>query len=306
MILKSKLHLRLVVNTLTIASKNAPFGRSTRNKLLAFVAGVKFSEKSMNKLFGILILLFSSSVNSDELKDIFYGWGLVETPVEAILDLKKRDRESSEDLRIMWDRHVLSDSDGKLVLKIDDDYSRKTHLSFGTITYSSIDQGEFGGELGYTIDGKYTPILKGNVRQLILYGDKIYILEGLDHMMSRGAVYVIPDAGAPTVPHRITLLPESPKAALITKQGQLVIVGSNGIYRVSEDYFDISYWNAFWSGVFLWGPTSIVERDNKFLIGLPKGVAVLELNFFEDPTIKLYMTNEFNKSIQPTANASVD
>jgi hypothetical protein len=39
---------------------------------------------------------------------------------------------------------------------------------------------------------------------------------------------------------------------------------------------------------------------------LPKGVAVLELNFFEDPTIKLYMTNEFNKSIQPTANASVD
>lgn len=123
-------------------------------------------------------------------------------------------------------------------------------------------------------------------------------------MMSRGAVYVIHDAGAPTVPHRITLLPESPKAALITKQGKLVIVGSNGIYRVSEDYFDISYWNAFWSGVFLWGPTSIVERDNKFLIGLPKGVAVVELNFFEDPTIKLYMTNEFNKSIQPTANAS--
>lgn len=232
---------------------------------------------SMKNIFVILVFTISLNASAEELQKIFSGWGLSKTPVQAILDLKDRSSASPyKDMRVKRDRHIISKINGKIDLKINDDYPRETKLVVGDITYSSFDKGEFGGELGYSINGKYTPLLKGNVRQLILFGEKLYILEGLDHMISRGAVYAISDAKSPTTPERITMLPESPKASLVNEGGQLIIAGSNGIYIVSDYFFYIAYWDAIWNDIFLWGPTSIVEKDNKILIGLPKGIAVLE------------------------------
>ncbi|WP_157954124.1 hypothetical protein [Microbulbifer sp. A4B17] len=263
----------------------------------------------MRYLFSLSFILYALSASSNELEKILESWSLSKTPVEIIENIKRQDRdpESYEDLRIKWDRHVVYKSDGKLKLKIERNPHSSTELEIGEFLYRSIDKGEFGGELGYTYRGEYFPLLEGNVRKLILYGEKLYILEGLDHMMSRGVVYVIPDAENPSHPERVTLLPEAPNEALITDDGFLLIVGDNGLYFVSDDFFSILYWNAFWSGIYLWGPTSVVEYTDKYLIGLPKGVAVVELiSPFEPPKIELYMTNEFNKSIQPTAKASAD
>ncbi|MFS1524735.1 hypothetical protein ACL7TT_11565 [Microbulbifer sp. 2304DJ12-6] len=257
----------------------------------------------------LALSLYSMCSISKELGEILTEWNLSKTPIEEIYELNEKSRapNSYEDLRIKWDRHVIYKANGALELKINDNASRNTQLTIGDITYSSIDKGEFGGELGYTHEGSYKPLLKGNVQELITDGPKLYILEGLDHMLSRGAVYVIPNMKKPSTPQLVTLLPDSPKAGLITKPGNLVVVGSNGLYFVSANYLEIVYWNAFWSGIYLWGPTSIVKYEHKFLIGLPKGVAVVELEApFHPPKIELYMTNEFNKSMQPTANASAD
>jgi hypothetical protein len=98
-------------------------------------------------------------------------------------------------------------------------------------------------------------------------------------------------ASSPTKPERITLLPEEPLAATISRKGVIFIVSSSGVVSMpSDNVLNIIYWNAFWSGVFQWGgPTSIVVYKENILIGLPHGIAVIESEMYREQKIKLYM-----------------
>ncbi|WP_045857947.1 hypothetical protein [Teredinibacter purpureus] len=251
------------------------------------------------KYFLLLTLFVSQLTVAQSIDETLSGWGLSKYPIEKILALKANDLKSSSDDRVMWDRHILSKEDGKLKLRIEDSYRYNIESKIDDVLYSSQDKGEFGGELGATIDGVYKKLMDGNVRELIRYGNSLYVVEGLGHLgLSRGSVYLIEDVTEPKTPKRVTLLPEAPAAALLSENGNLIIAGDRGVYSISEGYFsslNILYWDAFWSRIFLWGPTSIVEYEGKYLIGLPQGVAVLEASIYGQPKIALYMKKEFNK-----------
>lgn len=183
--------------------------------------------------------------------------------------------------------------DTSLVFGTRDEKRSNSLFDAGTVKYVGVDRGEFGGGLylnEYKQDEK--PFFSANIKALIPINDDLYIISGTAHMnFSGGAIHVIRNYKVPTTPIQITLLPDAPSAILIKKSWngseQIIMAGHSSLMEFTPDsQIQIIAFKAFWRGLY---PSSIVEYNKSYYIGIRSGVAVVTPEF-NRTTIRYFVT----------------
>lgn len=173
--------------------------------------------------------------------------------------------------------------DKSLVISNGEEKRSNPVFDAGTVKYVGVDRGEFGGGL-YLNEYKQneTPFFSANIKALVPINGDLYIVSGTAHMnSSRGAIHVIRDYKNPTPPIQITLLPDAPDAISVQKTWQgsekIVIAGHSSLMEFTPDSeIEIVAFNAFWAGLY---PSSIVEYNKSYFIGIRSGIAVITPEF---------------------------
>ncbi|UTW45936.1 hypothetical protein KFE80_03255 [bacterium SCSIO 12696] len=249
------------------------------------------------KFLLIVSFVFSNCVSAQSVGELLEGWKLRELPVEAVLqyrDKKHRNKFVIED-------HTLTDNSGNIALSYGRRSKSNLSVSVRNAKFISVNKGEFGGEFGVEVNGVYTKLMEGNVTNLIHTGDALVVVEGISHLsLTRGAVYIMDDVANPEPPKILTMLPEKPSASFIDSDGRLMVATDLGVYGITagpRGRLDILYRKAFWARIFARGPTSIVEFEGNYLIGLAGGVAVVEKGRFEIPKVRFFATENLIRTI---------
>lgn len=102
--------------------------------------------------------------------------------------------------------------------------------------FDSIDNGEFGGELFFTQGSKRQTILKENIIALAKQDDRIIVVAGLDHMLSRGDIFEL--TRGPTglwEAKKLFRLPGAPDHVLLAPDGAIGMHGYFGSVLYKPD-----------------------------------------------------------------------
>ncbi len=170
---------------------------------------------------------------------------------------------------------------------------RTNNFKTSKIEFRGTNMGEWGGELtAKKDDGSAEILIKDNVVSIIPANDVLYAFTGLAHLsMDRGAVYKITSIDSSPKVEKLTLLPQAPAAVLVDQREQrfttFIIFTSGGVSTLSPKYSNLSVpaTNLFWASLY---PNSAVQENNRFLIGIRSGVAVVELNYNKLRSIRYF------------------
>lgn len=234
------------------------------------------------KYFLIFIVALPPLLSSaDALEKVIKKSGLVK---QQFPKANKLDRVKNSD----W-RYCVSKDKDKIKIQRVRTYCSKHKLFTNTKRgkFVGTDNGEWGGELSVVFpSGKSKTLLHKNILNLQSDGQFVYVFTGISHLSAReGAIYRVNLMSKNMKAERLTLLPSTP----------FIIIGEPiGLKHYMRFYLFISdclisfspYRNGdlrveakfeFPDGIY---PSSAVKIDNKMLVGLTSGVAVIELQPF--------------------------
>jgi len=216
--------------------------------------------------------------------------------------------ENIERMQYFLNIHYVSLENGQLTIKYEGDNINKLIHEESTFKYIGTDKGEFGGELKVQyLDGTEIKLMAENIVELMPIDESLYVIAGVGHLISRGSLHIIPNRSIPQTPQRLTILPEDPLHVVLHERRdslirQLSLVGHSGLTRVSlsekyphMDWMDILYWDAFWEHKMR--PTSFVYYEGQYYVGLPHGVAVLDLRYSPRTIVFYANKNTLNAEI---------
>lgn len=141
------------------------------------------------------------------------------------------------------------------------------------------DNGEFGGSLyWFSEDGKQSRLVSNHsVKSFLKVDNKIFALEGLDHMgVDRGSILSISLSAGNWVADNYVKFPNDPKAIGNDSKGNLIVVSGSSILSISNAT-TITVLNSFEE----WKPsiwqTDLIIKDDIAYIGMNDGVYKLNL-----------------------------
>lgn len=233
-----------------------------------------------------MLSIFSTSAWSDDIELLLKKQGFMEAQVPQADSKEQNLANHSPSYFVSIHNESLA------INQIQRPHKEHIIVDAGMVKYIGVDKGEWGGGLYLDqYDPEAKPFFYGNIQALIPIKDDLYIISGLAHFVfSSGAIHVIRDYKKPSQPQLLTLLPDAPSAVLLTQSGKnsLKIVLA-GHFSLMEFYPDkelrILAYNTFWETLY---PTSIVEWNNNYYIGIRSGVAVVK-PLFHSSTIRYFI-----------------
>jgi len=148
---------------------------------------------------------------------------------------------------------------------------------------------EKGGTLTFKPTNSATKsieIKRGNIKFIFVYKDKIYFIEGLEHLtINNGALYELENTNENFTYKKIIDFEDAPEAFTIYHDKLLIATHAN-FYVVNDFKKELLFKETFWSGLY---PNSIAALDEKnVFIGIRSGIVKLDLT---TKTLKFYKNN---------------
>jgi hypothetical protein len=234
----------------------------------------------------IVINIFSSLVYADDIQELMLNRGYVEKIISEVESWNTANRAQSTFVKL----------DNSLVITQDEELERSVYFDTGTVKYIGIDHGEWGGGLYLDNYSKNKePLFSANIRALVPINNDLYIVSGLAHMGSRrGAIHVIRNYNIPTKPIQVTLLPDAPQSIALGKSRRgskaIVIAGYSSLMEfVPDSDLKIMVFDAFWSSLY---PSSIVQIESNYFIGIRSGVAVINIENRYSTKVRYFVPQE--------------
>lgn len=142
------------------------------------------------------------------------------------------------------------------------------------------DGGEWGGTLfWFNEDGtEYKRVAGGNIKNLFEIDGKIYFTSGLAHLgLSYGNISQIEKVGDEWIVDKKVELPHAPSTATLTKDNEFLIVTSEGLIKVNENFeIETLVEKGFWR-IYLYS-NSMITKDQYFYIGMRGGILKVQLD----------------------------